>query len=60
MSKVSELAYDIEQLYIEGHSARAIAMILECPMEMVLAWIEELDVADAPQEDMDPFQTINS
>jgi hypothetical protein len=51
MSKVAELAYDIEQLYIEGHSARAIAMILECPMELVLGWIEELDVADQPQED---------
>jgi hypothetical protein len=51
MSKVAELAYDIEQLYIEGMSARMIALTLECPIEMVLAQLEEMGVADAPQEE---------
>jgi hypothetical protein len=40
MSKVAELAYDIEQLYIEGHSPKMIARMLECPVELVYEWIE--------------------
>ena len=51
MSKVAELAYDIEQLYIEGHSAKVIATILECPIELVLGQLQEMGVADTPQED---------
>ncbi len=39
---MSELAYDIEQLYIEGHEPKMIAVILECPIEQVLAWLEEV------------------
>ena len=41
MSKMAELAYDIEQLYIEGLNAGQIARQLECPKELVLAWIAE-------------------
>ena len=51
MSKMSELAYDIEQLYIEGLNARYIAKELGCPVEMVLTWIESQSVADTQQED---------
>jgi hypothetical protein len=51
MSKVAELAYDIEQLYIEGHSAKMIATLLECPIELVLGQLQEMGVADTPQED---------
>jgi hypothetical protein len=51
MSKVAELAYDIEQLYIEGHSAKMIATLLECPIELVLGQLQEMGVADAPQEE---------
>ena len=58
MSKVAELGYDIEQLYIEGHSPKTIARILECPVDIVYAWIEEQNV-DA-DEDLDPYNTINS
>lgn len=36
---MSDLAYDIEQLYIEGMSAGQIARELNCPKEMVLNWI---------------------
>lgn len=41
MSKMSELAYDIESLYIEGLGAKAIARELNCPLEIVLAWIAD-------------------
>jgi len=60
MSKMSELAYDIEQMYIEGFSARSIAVQLECPVEIVYGWIESNFVADMPQEEHSPFETINS
>jgi hypothetical protein len=52
MSKIAELAYDIEQLYIEGHSAKMIATLLDCPIEIVLSALQEMnveDVADQPQ-----------
>ncbi len=54
MSKVAELMYDIQELYIEGHSAKVIASILDCPIETVLAALEDMGVADVvekPQED---------
>ena len=59
MIKMAELSYDIEQLYIEGHGAKVIAIMLECPVELVLGALEEMGVADAPQ-DYDPFNTLNS
>ena len=52
MSKLAELSYDIEQLYIDGMSARMIAVTLDCPLTMVLAALEEMnveDVAEMPQ-----------
>ena len=60
MSKMAELAWDIEQLYIEGLSAKKIAKELGCPVSLVEDWIKNAGVADAPQEDMSPFDTINS
>lgn len=54
MSKLAELSYDIEQLYIDGMSARMIAVTLDCPLTMVLAALEEMnveDVAETPQEE---------
>jgi DNA-directed RNA polymerase specialized sigma24 family protein len=57
MSKLSELAYDIEQLYIEGYSPKSIAMQLGCPIGMVYDWLEDSnledpDVAESPQEEI--------
>ena len=46
MSKMNDLAYDIEQLYIDGLSARQIAAELDCPVEMVLTAIAEMGVDD--------------
>jgi hypothetical protein len=54
MSKVAELAYDIEQLYIEGMSAKMIALTLDCPVELVLNALQEMnveDVAEVPQDE---------
>ena len=61
MSKMAELYYDIEQMYIDGVGAKRIAQILECPIEIVYAVLEDMGVADQPQEgELDPYNTINS
>ena len=58
MSKVAELAYDIEQLYIEGYSPKSIAVQLGCPVEMVYEWIESIGCSE--EEEFSPHSTINS
>jgi hypothetical protein len=71
MSKMTQLSYDIEQLYIDGLSARSIAVQLECPVETVLAAIESMGVEDSDSEQssrvfahmvqqLSPFENINS
>jgi len=63
MTEIKDLSYDIEQLYIEGYSPKTIAMMLECPIDMVYDWIEQVNVEweDAfPQEQYSPFETVNS
>jgi hypothetical protein len=60
MSAIKDLAYDIEQLYIEGMSAKMISATLDCPIEQVLGFLEDMGVADSPQEVFDPYETINS
>jgi hypothetical protein len=60
MSAIKDLAYDIEQLYIEGMSAKMISVTLDCPIEQVLGFLEDMGVADSPQEVFDPYETINS
>lgn len=63
MSKVADLSYDIQELYIEGHSAKVIAIMLECPIELVLACLEDMGVEDElaePPDNYDPFNTLNS
>jgi hypothetical protein len=56
---MSDLAYDIEQLYIEGHTPRMISIMLECPIEQVLGWLIEVGVS-AAEEEFSPHSTINS
>lgn len=54
MSKMAELAYDIQELYIEGFNSRAIAAELNCPIEIVLGALAEMsveDVAEKPQDE---------
>ena len=60
MSKMADLSYDIQELYIEGHSAKTIAALLDCPVEQVLGALEDMGVADAPQEDHSPYVSMNS
>jgi hypothetical protein len=55
MSAIKDLAYDIEQLYIDGFNSRAIAEELGCPLEIVLDALKEMNV-----EDFDPYSTMNS
>jgi orotate phosphoribosyltransferase-like protein len=60
MSALKDLAYDIEQLYIEGFNSRAIANELNCSIELVLGALEAMNVADSPQEELSPYETFNS
>jgi transposase len=39
MSKLAEVAYDIEQLFIEGLTEKNIAKTLDIPVEMVYDWL---------------------
>jgi len=41
---MSDLAYDIEQLYIEGKNVGQIARELNCPKELVLDWIASVGI----------------
>lgn len=50
MSSIKDLAYDIQELYIEGFNSRAIAEELNCPIEIVLGALAEMNVADAEPE----------
>jgi transposase len=47
MSKLAELSYDIEQLYIEGYSPRTISVMLDCPIDIVYDWLEEINIDTA-------------
>jgi hypothetical protein len=75
VSKMAELAYDIEQLYIDGVAPKRIAEILECPLTVVYEWLEDVGMMDAEDEtidpaewdlafpqdpDYDPYSTVNS
>ena len=53
MSKMAELAYDIEQLYIEGYSPKSISAMLECPLTVVYDWLEETNVSDSKADAAD-------
>jgi hypothetical protein len=57
MSAMSNLDYDIQELYIEGHSAKMIAAMLECPVELVLGAITSMGVKDVEDEEIySPYQ----
>jgi orotate phosphoribosyltransferase-like protein len=55
---MSELAYDIEQLYIEGLNVGQIARELNCPKEIVQDWLADQSLREF--EDLDPYNTVNS
>lgn len=51
MSKLAELSYDIQELYIEGYSPKSIAAVLNCPIDTVYDWLDQNNVVETPQED---------
>ena len=59
MSKLKDLAYDIEALYIEGLTEKNIAKTLDIPVEVVYAWQAENGIADdidaAEWEELEAF-----
>jgi hypothetical protein len=54
MSKVKDLAYDIEQLFIDGLSAKSIATELDCPVEVVNQFLADFGVS-AEEEEYSPY-----
>ena len=57
MSAMSNLDYDIQELYIEGHSAKTIAALLDCPIELVLGAIASMGGKDVADEEIySPYQ----
>jgi hypothetical protein len=70
---MSDLSYDIEQLYIEGYNPYSISVQLKCPIELVYQWIESngcdakadpwTEIDDPHVVDIDelsPYSTMNS
>ncbi len=60
MSKIKDMVYDIQEMYIEGFNAKSIAVQLNLPYEEVLKVLDSWSVADTPQEENSPYGTINS
>jgi len=56
---MSDLDWEIQELYIEGYSAKTIAVMLACDIEIVLGKIASMGVADST-DDLSPFATVNS
>jgi uncharacterized protein YjcR len=51
MTKLKDLAYDIEALYIEGMTEKNIAKTLDIPVEIVYAWQAENGINDDVEAD---------
>ena len=51
MSVMSELAYDIEQMFIEGYKPTTIAGLLGCELSMVYDWIEANNLSATEDEE---------
>ncbi len=59
MSKMAELSYDIEQLYIEGMSPKTMAREVNRAVEIVNEWIKANSLYEG-EDAYDPYDTINS
>jgi len=60
MSKMKDLTWDVESLFIDGMSPRQIAAELECPLGVVVGILEGFgvdtaDVAEKPQTEQDYY-----
>ena len=58
MSRMSELSIEIQAMLEEGHQPRAIAQILEIPVEWI--YEEMSQESDNHEELFSPFETCNS
>jgi hypothetical protein len=56
MGAVKDLFYDIESLFIEGYSAKAIAVQLGIPVEEVNDVLDTFGVDEADAEDWDELE----
>ena len=59
MSIMKDLAYDIEQMWIEGYKPITIAGLLDCHVDLVYDWIESNNLS-ADEASYDPYDTVNS
>jgi hypothetical protein len=48
---MSELEWQIQELFIEGHGPRTIANQLGCAVELVYGWMKQNGVVEEPQDD---------
>ena len=59
MSVMSDMAYDIEQMFIEGYSPKTIGALLGCPVDLVYDWLGANGLS-AEETSYDPYDTVNS
>jgi len=57
MSKMSEIHQEIMELLERDYHPTKICRIVGCPLSMVYDVLEQME---DPDEDLSPFQTINS
>ena len=57
---MSDLDWEIQELYIEGYSAKTIAVMLACDIELVLGKIASMGVEDSAEDALSPYATVNS
>ena len=62
MGAVKDMYYDVETLFIEGMTAKAIALELKIPLEYVNDVLSDfgVDPEDFEDEEYSPSATINS
>lgn len=58
MSKMKDLAYDIEQLYIDGKNVGQISRELDCPKEIVFEWIADQSLKPFDEWDEDAQERL--
>jgi hypothetical protein len=58
MSKMAEIAMDIEDMLVDGDHPTVIAGTLSVPLYMVYDVLETM--SDEPAEDFSPYETVNS
>jgi uncharacterized protein YjcR len=52
---MKDLAYDIEQLWIEGYKPITIAGLLDCHVDLVYDWIESNNLSADEEENHDYY-----